>query len=166
MPTNYQQRLARLRQLAETHTTQSYGRGDIEELLEQPTNDPEAIECPRYVAITEHADERTLFCDDSPRELLATLSELASSEIRERPEAIIDLDTNTRHEATNTVVITFAPDLPDEGTLQPVALGPGERGALRLLLDVAEEHQEGNREVREAIQSGERLLARALRTGA
>lgn len=163
---DYKRRLARLRELADTHTSPSSGREDIEELLAQTTTDPEEINCPRYVAIAEHADERRLFCDDSIRELIATLAELASGEIRERPEAIIDLDTNIRHEATHTVVITFKPDLPDQGTLQPVALGPGERGALRLLLDVAEEHQEGNREVREAIQSGERLLARALRTGA
>jgi hypothetical protein len=65
----------------------------------------DTLECPRYVAVIEHADERTLFCDDSTRELLATLSELASGEIRERPEAIIDLDTNTRHEATTSAVV-------------------------------------------------------------
>ena len=158
MPTDYQQRLARLRELAETHTTESSGRGDIEELLEQPTNDPEAIECPRYVAITEHADERTLFCDDSTRELLTTLSELASGEIRERPEAIIDLDTNTHHEATNTILITLTPELPGRAQEHLVCFSGGERSALRLLCDVAEEHADGNLQLAEAIAITDALI--------
>jgi hypothetical protein len=163
---DYQRRLARLRELAETHTSESYGREDVEELLAQTTTDPEEINCGRYVAIVEYADERRLYCDDSIRELIATITELATGDLRERAEAIIDLDTNTRHAANNRVVITFTPDLPGLDTEQPCAFAPGDRGALRLLLDIAEEHQEANQEVREAIQTGERLLARAQRTGA
>ncbi len=156
---DYQQRLTRLRELADVHTTQSYGRGDIEELLKQPAGDPEAIECPQYVAIVEHADERNLFCDDSISELLATFTELASGDIRERPEAIIDLDTGVRHEAHNTHLIAFAP--PHPGACEHVArLHGGERSALRLLCEVAEEHTDGNTELTEAITIADALLTR------
>ena len=157
--TDYQQRLTRLHEIAEAHTTESYGRGDIEELLAQPPSDPEAIECPRYVAIVEHADERSLFCDDSVSELITTLSGLVFGEIQERTEAIIDLDTGVRHQAHNTVVIAFTPPLP--GTCEGVVrLCGGERSALRLLCEVAGEHASGNQELVEAIAIVDALLPR------
>ncbi len=157
--TDCQQRLTRLIRLAEAHTTESYGRGDIEDLLAQPTSDPEAIECPRYVAIVEHADERSLFCDDSISELTATLGGLVLGEIQERPEAIIDLDTGVRHKALNEVGIAFTPPLP--GACRGFArLYGGERSALRLLCEVAEDHASDNQELVEAIAIVDSLLAR------
>ncbi len=153
-------RLARLRELAEKHTSESYGREDVEELLEQLASDPDAISCPRYVAITEHADERRLLAGDSLRELIATLSELATGEIQERPEAIIDLDTNTRREATNSPVITFTPPLRDYEERLVRFVG-GERSALRLLCEIAEEHASGNQEAADAVAIVDRLLQQA-----
>jgi hypothetical protein len=160
-----QRRFARLRELADKHASPGGGRGDIEDILNQDPADPDDIECPRFVAISEFSNERTLFCDDSLDELIATLTELAFAEVRERPEAIVDLDTETRHEATNTVVITFTPQLPGREQECFVRFIGGERSALRLLCEVAEEHADGNVELAEAIAIADALLARAYPTG-
>jgi hypothetical protein len=154
-------RLERLSALAETHdATGSY---DIEELLNQKPADG-MLKCPRFVAVAEHADQRTLFCDDNLDELITTLREIAFAESQERPEEIIDLDTEVHHKATLELVITFTPPLPGREQERFMRCRGGERSALKLLCDIAEEHAGHDRATKAAIATAEDLLQRAYPT--
>jgi hypothetical protein len=153
------ERLARLRALVSKTTTTQFGRERVQALLEQEP-DTETVACPRYVAIAESAGERLLIADEDPAALVLELEELAFTDIPHIAEAIIDLDTEQRHEAHNTIVIAFTPNLPGVCT-RVLRLQGGEHSALRLLCGVAEENADGNTELKEAIAIADALLARA-----
>jgi hypothetical protein len=104
-------RLARLRQIANTTTTPDYGRGHIAYLLEQEC-DALDVTCPRYAGIAENCGDRTIVVADNPAALVEELCELALAEVSHQPEAIIDLDTEVRHEADRTMTLRFRPELP------------------------------------------------------
>ncbi len=75
--------------------------------------------------------------------------------MQERPEAIVDLDTATRHEARNALRVTFDPPLP---AAERSPLDAKQRWAVELLCDIAEEHDGMKGETRVAIRSAEALL--------
>jgi hypothetical protein len=151
-------RLARLRELANKTSTPEYGREAIAGLLAQEPGNAAAT-CPRYAAIAEHAGDRSIIVSDDLGELITELCNGAADAISRQPEAIVDLDTGTRHEAERAMRLTFRPPLP-LGVFQPVVeVERGTRPALRLLLDVAEEHRGDNQELAEAIAIGDRLFS-------
>lgn len=137
----HEARLQRLRALATTTTTSEWGRGRVRELLEQEPDAPGA-QCPRFAALAEHAGERMLLCGDDPAAIAA---ELAVGELPHSAEAVIDLDTGTRHAASTRASVTFTPPLPGStprppGEPRQATLTYGHRGALKLAAEIVAEH--------------------------
>lgn len=151
------QRLARLRELASTTTTPCHGREQIEQLLAQEPGNPD-VTCPRFASVSEHAGDRLVLTADDPATLVDALIELALGEVPYQPEAVIDLDTSTRHEAHRALALRFCPALPGAPATHVVKVAPGIRSALQLLLDVADENSAGNQELIEAVHVGDGLL--------
>lgn len=157
-------RLARLRELANKTTTPNYGREHIERLLEQETSSPD-ITCPRFAGVCEHAGDRLIIVGNDPHALVRELHNLALDDPPHEPQMIVDLDSDTCHQAHRTLHLRFRPELPGliEGTI--VELPPGSRSALKLILEVAEaNNDEGNAELTEAIEIGDLILERIRQT--
>ena len=136
-------RLQRLRDLATTTTTSEWGRERVQALLDQ---EPDAADahCSRFAALAEHAGERMLLCGDEPATIAAELAELTVGELPHSAEAVIDLDSGTRHAATTRASVAFTPQLPGStqrlhGDSRQATLTYGHRGALKLAADIVAE---------------------------
>jgi hypothetical protein len=134
-------RLDRLRQIASTTTTSDYGRDHIQRLLDQETAASD-VQCPRWVALAEHAGDRRLVCGDDPGALVLELQAWSVDEVPHRAEAIIDLENGTRYAAASSTIVTFTPPLPDGGEERLVAMNHGHCGALKLAARILETHGE------------------------
>lgn len=157
------QRLARLRAIAKD--TDEAAREEIEHLLGQTPASPD-VHCPRFAGIAEIFDLKLIIADEDPLVVATRLCSLATAEVPHQPDAIIDLDTGERHHAHRTMHLSFRPPLPGVPQEPVVALPVGTRSALRLLLEIAEEHSSNDKdELREAIAIGDELLARIRRLG-
>jgi hypothetical protein len=151
-------RLTRLRELA--RNTDDGGLEEIKHLLEQEPDNPD-VSCPRFAGIAENLGLRPIVIDDDPQTLSCRLCDLALDEVAHQPEAIIDLDTDTRHDAHRTIHLRFRPELPGAPGEPLVSLPFGSRSALRLILEVAEaNNDEDNQALREAIALGDLILQR------
>ena len=149
------QRLARLRELANTTTTPNHGPEQIAALLEQEPGAPE-VTCPRLVALAEHAGERMLICEETPAALLETLQDWCTGDPPHRPEATIDLDTRTRL----TTAIAFTPPLPADGRARLFKITGAQRAALKLAANVTQEHgEDGTVDLAQATKVIDVLLA-------